>query len=596
MRIRSALVGVSLVVGIMGWSGPRPALADAVVTTCTEAGLRAAVAAGGTITFNCGAPVTIVLASPITFTANTVLDGGGTVTLSGNNTSGLFVSNNNLILTLRNLTLINGRSAEQGAALRAGFWNTLTIESVTFSGHVSTRDSAQCDGGGAVFIGGGSTAIIRNSTFRDNQANNGGAINSLRTDLTVLDSRFENNRAVHTARMDSFGDCGGGGAVYIDGANSFNKPSTVTLRGNTFTGNSANNHGGALFIGVYRNEAVTVEASTFRANRNTVNTLGQAGTGGAIWYGAGDPSQTVAPLTVNAVTFIDNHADTQGGGLWTSAGARLTNVTFTGNEALNPAVSDTSDWRRGNGGALVGANGVEINNSTFVGNRAGFNGGAIAGSGTSPTSPIVIRNSLIVNNTGGNVWGIQQQCTSTLTDGGNNLQWPNKSTNNWNDYNCLGTIATANPAPGFGPVADNGGPVPTIALLPGSMALNVGNTATCAPTDARGMPRPQGAGCDLGAYERVAALSVAPGVFAVGADSALTVSGEGFTNGQAITWNGTALTTTFVNATRLTADVPAAMLTAPGTASVAVSGSPLPAVIVQIWADIERVYLPAIRR
>jgi hypothetical protein len=596
MRILSALMGASLLVEIMGWPAPRPVLADAVVTTCTEAGLRAAIAAGGTITFNCGAPVTIVLASPITFTANTVLDGGGTVTLSGNNASGLLVSNDNLTLTLRNLTLINGRSADQGAALRAGFWTTLTIEAVTFSGHVSTRDTAQCDGGGAVFIGGGSTAAIRNSTFRDNQANNGGAINSLRTDLTVLDSRFENNRAVHTARMDTFGDCGGGGAVYIDGANSFNKPSTVTLRGNTFTGNSANNHGGAVFIGVYQNETVTVEASTFRANRNTVNTLGQAGTGGAIWYGAGDPSQTVNALTVNASTFIDNHADTQGGGLWTSAGARLTNVTFSGNEALNPAVSDTSDWRRGNGGALVGANRVEINNSTFVGNRAGFNGGAIAGSGTSPTSPIVIRNSLIVNNTGGNVWGIQQQCTSALTDGGNSLQWPNKTTGNWNDYNCLTTIAAVNPATTLGQLADNGGPVPTIALLPGSPALNAGNAATCASVDARGTPRPQGADCDLGAYERVASLAVAPSVFQVGVARPLSVWGEGFTTGQAVTWNGTALTTTFVSATQLSASVSASLLGAPGTASVAVSGSPLPAVTVQVWPRLEQLLLPMVRR
>lgn len=64
----------------------------------------------------------------------------------------------------------------------------------------------------------------------------------------------------------------------------------------------------------------------------------------------------------------------------------------------------------------------------------------------------------------------------------------------------------------LGPLSDNGGPTPTHALLPYSHALNAGSCTDIsgAPilTDQRGEPRPQGAGCDLGAFE--SALSTIP--------------------------------------------------------------------------------------
>src|SRR5262249_23909089 len=49
--------------------------------------------------------------------------------------------------------------------------------------------------------------------------------------------------------------------------------------------------------------------------------------------------------------------------------------------------------------------------------------------------------------------------------------------------------------------ADNGGTVLTDALQPGSPAINGGSNAGCPAVDARGVSRPQGASCDIGAYE-----------------------------------------------------------------------------------------------
>jgi hypothetical protein len=52
----------------------------------------------------------------------------------------------------------------------------------------------------------------------------------------------------------------------------------------------------------------------------------------------------------------------------------------------------------------------------------------------------------------------------------------------------------------LGPLADNGGPTLTMALLPGSPAIGAADSASAPPTDQRGFPRPSGA-AHIGAYE-----------------------------------------------------------------------------------------------
>lgn len=55
--------------------------------------------------------------------------------------------------------------------------------------------------------------------------------------------------------------------------------------------------------------------------------------------------------------------------------------------------------------------------------------------------------------------------------------------------------------PKLGPLADNGGPTLTMALLPGSPAIDAGNTSVAPGTDQRGFPRPAGLAADIGAFE-----------------------------------------------------------------------------------------------
>ena len=56
--------------------------------------------------------------------------------------------------------------------------------------------------------------------------------------------------------------------------------------------------------------------------------------------------------------------------------------------------------------------------------------------------------------------------------------------------------------PGLSPLGRNGGPTATHALKRASEAINAGANANCAPRAQRGVRRPQGPRCDIGAFER----------------------------------------------------------------------------------------------
>jgi hypothetical protein len=66
---------------------------------------------------------------------------------------------------------------------------------------------------------------------------------------------------------------------------------------------------------------------------------------------------------------------------------------------------------------------------------------------------------------------------------------------------ATGDLPKHNPL--LGPLAFNGGPTETQALLAGSPAIDAGATDGCPQFDQRGVARPQGRACDIGAYERV---------------------------------------------------------------------------------------------
>jgi hypothetical protein len=83
-----------------------------------------------------------------------------------------------------------------------------------------------------------------------------------------------------------------------------------------------------------------------------------------------------------------------------------------------------------------------------------------------------------------------------ITSSGHNL-----SSDSSCSFTAAGDLQNTNPL--LGPLAANGGPTPTHALLPGSPAFGAGTNIGCPATDQRGNTRPQGVLCDIGAFERV---------------------------------------------------------------------------------------------
>jgi len=190
-----------------------------------------------------------------------------------------------------------------------------------------------------------------------------------------------------------------------------------------------------------------------------------------------------------------------------------------------------------------------------------------------------------------------------LINGGNNLQYPRYKPDFGNDVNNLVTLpasAIIFDDPLLGPLADNGGPNKTMALQPGSPAIDAGNNATCPTTDQRGINRPQGSDCDIGAFELVTKLYANPNLVAVDeGDATLIITGSGFTSPTSqVLWDGTStgVTTTYINATTLQATVLNNRIAGatPRQVSITVNDSTLPAATLTVVQSIERIYLPVV--
>jgi hypothetical protein len=278
-------------------------------------------------------------------------------------------------------------------------------------------------------------------TFRNGggQADGGGIYNCFGT-LTVIDSIITNNKI----------RSGGGSDGY--GAGIYNCPSsTLTLINTTVTDNSAL-IGGAICNG----GMLTIINSTLSRN------VARQREGGAI---------------ANYGTLI------------------ITNSTFSGNTARSSKIGSRAGGIL-NGGLFQSTGTLVINNSTLSGNvaREGRGGGIFTVKG----STVVLQNSIVANNTGGN-------CHGAVTSNGYNLSGDNSC-----HFDAVGDLNDTDPK--LGKLESNGGPTQTMALLPGSPAIDSGHPSGCTDgaghllkTDQRGKPRhdkEDSSGCDRGAYER----------------------------------------------------------------------------------------------
>jgi predicted outer membrane repeat protein len=502
--VRRVGVALSLLCGLAAAAEGAGVVGSGTPASCTEAALNTALGGGGLVTFNCGGgPVVIPITSTKTLTSTTTIDGAGqSVTLDGGGATRLFRTTYqfaSFTLTFRNLTMRNGRAPDFGGAIRLAyqdFLTTLVIENVVFESNVC--DQAGNDvGGGALYAQGG-IVTIRGSRFTGNRGGNGGAIGNLQARFTIENTVFEGN--VTNPIAGQFG--GVGGAIYIDGSGG----GQLVIRGSRFSNNVASRTAGAIHTYLYAGgTGMTIEDTTFEGNSTQQN-------GGAIYHQNG-------ALTITRATFANNTTRGQGGAIWLleASPTSISNSTFTGNSATGVAPNNGSS---GLGGAILinAANSVTISHTTIANNHADWVGGGITG-GMGNGSATTLRATIVANNTaanGGNPWNIAHNCSTQLLDGGGNLQFPTHANpGDPNDPNCTAVIAIGDPL--LAPLASNGGPTQTRALLPGSPARNR-VTSGCPPpsTDQRGVSRPQGTACDAGAYEAApvaaaASLSVPEG-------------------------------------------------------------------------------------
>jgi len=234
--------------------------------------------------------------------------------------------------------------------------------------------------------------------------------------------------------------------------------------------------------GLMNHGAALVDRSVFLQN--------WAGGAGAIWNG-GDLEVRDSQLTSNFARFYGAGLENRGRALVTRSsiddgdGGGILNWSSGVLSIVNSTVSRNFSWRGYTGIDNRDGGTVEIVSSSIVHNSVlDYQGpSGVAG-------PVRLMNTIVADNQGGD-------CTVSVTSLGNNLD---------SDGSCglIGPGDLAGTDPMLGPLADNGGPTPTYALLPGSPAIDRISTDWCtAATDQRGVARPRNHRglCDIGAYE-----------------------------------------------------------------------------------------------
>jgi hypothetical protein len=255
------------------------------------------------------------------------------------------------------------------------------------------------------------------------------------------------------------------------------------IRNTTFSGNGARFGPGVISapFGPLRLEAVTIRDNYARhdgmifhnSGRSPLVIVDSTIADNVTWAGGATAIQSDGALTITNSTISGNRGDVDGNYpalyLTGAAPSYLDHVTISGNLTE----------REGDGGSqavLVVSNrsSIEIHASIIAGNQDGLGG---------VTNDCQITDEGRIISLGYNLVGNADLCSWTPATG-----------------DQLGTLA-APLDPRLGPLADNGGPTLTHALLPGSPALDAADPNDCPPVDQRGVPRPQGPACDIGAFE-----------------------------------------------------------------------------------------------
>tara|TARA_R110002049_G_scaffold4601_5_gene32561 strand:+ start:774565 stop:780117 length:5553 start_codon:yes stop_codon:yes gene_type:complete len=447
LRINDAVIRDNVANGASGSGGGLFSLAGEVTIDNTTIAQNGANRAGGGIE---------IVDGDLGLTATDLIDNDADGTITGGvanpgNGGGLHVSGMSGTTVTIDGGIVSGNSAGSEGG---GLWNqsgsTLRVQNgIRISGNVASGDAAD-NGGGGIF-------------------NNGGTVE-------INDALINENSSEGTA--------GSGGGIFNDGG-------IVTVIGTEISGNSANRAGGGIES---NGEASTTLTLVDLLNNDTGPSPGNGG--GLHITGPGD-------VQIVDSTVSGNTATNEGGGLWNSAAGVMTvdGSTIVGNQS--PVGGGV--FNDGIGGD------VTLINSTVSKNIATGSGGGIATEGgtTSLISVTVAEN---VAATGGGLANLGTRdvsITNTIVDGNSAAAGPDVSGSVAGDFNLIsntngaavtGVSNILDVSAALEPLADNGGPTLTHALMPASAAVNAGTLAGL-DVDQRNVDRPQDGAADIGSFE-----------------------------------------------------------------------------------------------
>ncbi len=348
----------------------------------------------------------------------------------------------------------------------------------------------------------------------------GGAICQLGGSLTMIQTDVATNSVLggSIGWYYGYGGSGFGGGLFNSGVLNV---TNCTFSGNSVTGGGdgtppGDGDGGGLYnMGTATLVNISLAGNYVISGQSGEGSFGQAGLNGSANGGGIFNSNVLVLLAstlssnlaigtpgvnTNSAAFGPaSGATASGGGIFNLGLMHATNITFLGNSSIGgTGIGEVGGV--GQGGAFYNGSGTAtLAFQTMFSNSApggiapygggmgpSYGGGIFATNGT-----VTLYNSIVASNAPGGDFYV---LSNSLTDGGNNL-----SSDNSFPFTMPGSHNNVNPL--LGPLANNGGPTLTVALLPGSPAIDAASSASSTPTDQRGLPRPYGSASDIGAFE-----------------------------------------------------------------------------------------------
>ena len=408
----------------------------------------------------------------VTITKLGIANGGG---------GGIYHSNSGS-LTISSSRIFSNTSSSSGA----GIFNQgkLTLTDVVLSNNRSTTGA----GGGLYNLN--DNVTLANVTISNNKAPHGGGIGNFGViTMTNVIVNFNQAEASDAGGIENQG----GRIVWNFGSLSFNQADLA---------------GGGIYNAVYQSLAGQIQLNRVTVEHNTAanSSGGGAYNEGSLTLnnltmgvnfaknGGGIFNTSSAQATINNTWIYSNTAQTaSGGGINNQGTLNLTASAVTNNSAL--ALQ---------GGGIYNAGNATLVNATISDNKtpSSTGGGLYNTGGTTDLKNVTVSNNTQpgVHNASGTVTLVNtivdQSCNGTLTSNGHNLE-----TGTTCHLNASGDITNTNPLLGL--LQNNGGPTPSRTIFANGPEIDRGDNGQCPSTDQRGLPRPQGDFCDIGAIESV---------------------------------------------------------------------------------------------